>query len=442
MSIFVFTGPTIPATEARRWLDATYLPPVSQGDIVSLLRQKPRAIGIIDGYFDSVPAVWHKEILLALSQGVRVAGAASMGALRAAELHPFGMEGVGEIFEWYRDGVIEADDEVAVHHGPAEVGYRSFNEPLVNIRRTLGAACERGLISPATLAELVAIGRELPYWERSYERLLERARARGLSGETEGALRAFIEEGAIDLKRRDAVALLRHLATAGEPAPTPPPFELQETVFLSRLIDRDQTIYTHGEHRVTAQTLVTHARLDLEGFAALRQRAAMNGLALDFARQLGLVAGEEELASERAQLEDRLGIAGEEGLMAWRERNHLTQEEFDQLLEELALTRKLQQLYGSRSSNRMLLQQLRVEGQYEALVRSASEKLSHLATYGHGNRPPADLLDWYFERRGEGVPADIHAYAAGLGFQDYAAFMLALEEHYWYHRGGAGPHEH
>ena len=65
---------------------------------------RPRAVGIIDGYFQQVPSVWHKEILWAMAQGVHVFGSASMGALRAAELAPFGMRGVGLIFEAYRDG--------------------------------------------------------------------------------------------------------------------------------------------------------------------------------------------------------------------------------------------------------------------------------------------------------------------------------------------------
>src|SRR5688572_32760283 len=51
--------------------------------------------------------------------GVRVFGAASMGALRAAELQPFGMIGVGQVFQAYRRGHLTDDDEVAVAHGPA-----------------------------------------------------------------------------------------------------------------------------------------------------------------------------------------------------------------------------------------------------------------------------------------------------------------------------------
>ena len=57
-------------------------------------------------------------------------GAGSIGALRAAELEAFGMVGEGRIFEAYRSGVLEPydtpfedDDEVAVVHAPAELGY-------------------------------------------------------------------------------------------------------------------------------------------------------------------------------------------------------------------------------------------------------------------------------------------------------------------------------
>ena len=50
-----------------------------------------RAQVIVDGSFQWTPAVWHKEILWAMGRGVHVFGAASMGALRAAELDGFGL---------------------------------------------------------------------------------------------------------------------------------------------------------------------------------------------------------------------------------------------------------------------------------------------------------------------------------------------------------------
>ena len=118
--IYVFAGPTISHKEIKQHIDCVCLPPVCHGDILQLLEAKPIAIGIIDGYFEGAPSVWHKEILYALDQGVHVFGSSSMGALRAAELYPFGMKGVGQIFQWYKEGLIDADDEVAVLHGPEE----------------------------------------------------------------------------------------------------------------------------------------------------------------------------------------------------------------------------------------------------------------------------------------------------------------------------------
>lgn len=44
-----------------------------------------------------------------------------MGALRASELYKFGMHGLGEIFEKYKNGIILGDDEVALNYSPPEL---------------------------------------------------------------------------------------------------------------------------------------------------------------------------------------------------------------------------------------------------------------------------------------------------------------------------------
>src|SRR6266849_5260145 len=150
MSVVIFTGPTLTAADAHNELDAEYLPPAAQGDVYRAAKKGPEIIGIIDGYFERQPSVWHKEILWAMSQGIHVFGSASMGALRAAELVDFGMEGVGAIFEMYRDGVLEDDDEVAVVHGSDEFGFRAGSEAMVDIRCTLAKAVEGGVLSAST----------------------------------------------------------------------------------------------------------------------------------------------------------------------------------------------------------------------------------------------------------------------------------------------------
>ena len=104
MTFLLFVGPTLAAEKIAEAGSFVCLPPVAQGDLYRAALRRPRAIGVIDGYFSGAPSVWHKEILWAISQGIPVFGSASMGALRAAELHAFGMRGVGRIFEAFRDG--------------------------------------------------------------------------------------------------------------------------------------------------------------------------------------------------------------------------------------------------------------------------------------------------------------------------------------------------
>jgi hypothetical protein len=165
----VYLGPTLSHDKACSILDAVYLPPVRRGDLEKL---DPciRSVAIIDGEFFQSLAISPKEILPLIERGIRVYGASSMGALRAAELCGEGMIGMGRIFEAYRDGVIDADDEVAVTYDPET--YRPLSEPLVSIRFTLEYAVERNLIDRARAREVLERMRHLWFPERSYRLLM------------------------------------------------------------------------------------------------------------------------------------------------------------------------------------------------------------------------------------------------------------------------------
>jgi hypothetical protein len=208
--VIVFLGPTLPLSAARQVLAADYRPPVAQGDVLRAVEDRPAAIAIIDGYFGNVPAVWHKEILFAMSKGIPVLGAASMGALRAAELHSFGMEGVGSVFQAYADGRLEDDDEVAVTHGPAELGYPCLSEAMVNIRRTLSDAHAAGILTVPVRRRLEEIAKELCYRDRNYGRILREAEEEVDPFEL-AALRDWLLIGRADQKREDALALLQRV---------------------------------------------------------------------------------------------------------------------------------------------------------------------------------------------------------------------------------------
>lgn len=162
----LFSGPSLPpaAVEAT---GMAWRPPARQGDVRAVLAGRPAAIGLVDGLFEAVPTVWHDEILEALDRGIPVYGAASIGALRAAELDVHGMIGVGEIYAAYRDGVLEDDDEVALLHAPAELDFRALTVPMVNVR-----AIVDGLgLDVATGECVVRTCKAIFYKDRSVERV-------------------------------------------------------------------------------------------------------------------------------------------------------------------------------------------------------------------------------------------------------------------------------
>ncbi len=238
--IVAFIGPSLPGTAARASGEVIVLPPARRGDILAAIEaHAPDAIALVDGYFEQVPSVWHKEILFALAAGITVAGAASMGALRAAELWAFGMVGVGRVFEAYAGGrfppfedAFEDDDEVAVVHGPAEAGYPA-TDALVDIRATLAAAVAAGLLDLATATALVATAKRLFYKDRSYAALLDRARADGIDPAALDRLAAWLPSGRVLQKRADAEALLTALAH-GTLHSAPAAFRFERTLIWER----------------------------------------------------------------------------------------------------------------------------------------------------------------------------------------------------------------
>lgn len=164
----IYLGPTLSQPEASSILDATYLPPVCRGDLARL-PEETRIVGIIDGEFYQKLAVSPKEIMPLLERGVQVFGASSMGALRAAEIHRYGMIGVGEIFRMFRDGVLDGDDEVALVYD--RNSYRHFSEPLVNLRRALELALAEHVIDQDQMESLVLQMKRLYFPDRSYRAL-------------------------------------------------------------------------------------------------------------------------------------------------------------------------------------------------------------------------------------------------------------------------------
>ncbi|MBP1928259.1 hypothetical protein J2741_000806 [Methanolinea mesophila] len=210
--IVVFLGPSLPRDEAAGILPASYLPPARRGDIPGAVEEGARLIGLIDGVFFQDCSVGHREILDAISRGVRVVGASSMGALRAAELDTLGMEGVGEVYRLYRDGTLISDDEVALVFDP-ETGI-ALSEPLINIRCTLRDAEKKKVVDSATGDRILSLARSVYFPERTWDRILELAEGQVDPG-TLRRFSGFVTEHPVDQKRDDAIAALHRIREIG-----------------------------------------------------------------------------------------------------------------------------------------------------------------------------------------------------------------------------------
>ncbi|MFJ2095435.1 TfuA-like protein [Streptomyces sp. NPDC087901] len=174
---------------------------------------------LIDGVYHQAPALRHKEILAAMGRGVTVIGAASIGALRAAELDTFGMLGVGSVYAAYACGDIDGDDEVAVGQAP-DGAWDALTWPMVNVRHVLDLAQLAGRFTDGAQAtRLLEALRAVYYPHRTWAAV----RAVCDRADEAGFARWLTEQRAADrhfgdLKRADALAAVR-AALEGTAAP-------------------------------------------------------------------------------------------------------------------------------------------------------------------------------------------------------------------------------
>ncbi len=214
----VFAGPSLAQRDPtldRLLVQVELRPPAARGDVLRVMSSPPQNVVLLDGYFFTTPSVTHKELLYALDAGVRVFGAASMGALRAAELDREGMVGVGEIYEAFRSGWLEGDDEVTLMHLPAELGYQATSIALVELRHILGAwGRDAASQAPDEVSELIETVASWPFMERDPKRI-RRLADRLLGGERSQTLMERLM--APGLKAADSRAALEQALDRGTP---------------------------------------------------------------------------------------------------------------------------------------------------------------------------------------------------------------------------------
>jgi len=211
MSKVLFAGPSIHGLDFGGADGLVLRPPAACGDILAASREGFRTIGLVDGVFGSERSVWHKEILVALDRGARVLGAASMGALRAAECDRFGMEGVGTIYSDYRDGRRTDDSDVALLHGPAELDFRPITLALADADATIANLRNVGRLSPRQAQSVQQTARQMHFSQRTWSAI---AAAPGAPAH----LLKDVSRFAVEQKKADAGELIARMRNA---APEP-----------------------------------------------------------------------------------------------------------------------------------------------------------------------------------------------------------------------------
>jgi hypothetical protein len=446
VSVYVFTGPTISPAEARAELEAVYLPPAAEGDVFRAALKRPQAIGIIDGYFQSTPSVRHKEILWAMSRGIHVFGSASIGALRAAELAAFGMEGVGTVFEFYRDAILEDDDEVAIVHGPSEVGFVAGSEAMVNIRQTLRNAELTGVISTKLRTALEKIGKELFYPDRNYPAIFCRASECGLPEAQLNELRQWLPQNRVNQKRQDAVAMLRLMRqrlTQGL-KPKTISYCFQHTVMWESAWRQSGDLRFDSDGKPSVAdlgTLLDELRLEGDQYKQHSLMALERFFAIREAERLGMIVSEERRRKTEVGFRRERDLVDAAQVERWMNDNDLNDDQFDALMMDEARVRWVRQR-SQFSSLSSLSDQLRLSGDYPRLAARATAKDRLLESLGlknpcleNAHLTENQLLRWYFkELLGRSVPHDPNSYSRNLGFASPDAFRRALLKEYLYRR--------
>lgn len=342
MTVHIFVGPTLAGQDVSHILPgAVVRPPIEHGDLLRLTLVSGDTVVIVDGYYHQRAPVRHKEILAVLANGITVVGCASMGALRAAELGRYGMVGNGAVYEMYRDGVLDGDDEVALVHTPAPE-YRGLTVPSVVVRQAVGAAVQSGDLDDAEATAIIELARAIHYTDRSWRIIWRAIEATDSLVSAGAALRKFVESHpeATDIKAADALDTLRRVAD-GELRSDPEQIESWASgEWRNRHLDEWQAEFAVSmvdEIEVGHSTAIRYQQLYLDDFPARWERFALGRIA-------GGAGTEEQLVTRALATAARGGLAAD-SLRDPRCRYWLTERERVELSADAALVRVLVRSY-------------------------------------------------------------------------------------------------
>ena len=370
MKIIVFCGPTISHDEASKILPADFRPPVKHGDLISCVyADQPDVIVVIDGAAMGNLAVWHNEINDALNQGVTVYGCSAMGAIRAVEMTPWGMRGVGEVYNLIADGTIEADDEVLCDFTVTDDGkYQKKTMTVVNLRSILAEAVKASILNQNQADECLKTVQAMFYLDRTVAGMITSCREKGvLSHDESQALDRLIVHCPTDIQKRDAVACLETIRELR-------PEDLDKTkknytydLFFEALYERDRGT-KHGNQYHSFYNIANDYAMYASDIESVNDAALNRKICALIADHFSIDVAGEEIEAEKKLFIRKNGLEDDGDYRGWLKNNDLTDQELDDLMAERVKVNKLQNWYRTRlgfaKNTRYLLEELKLDNRY------------------------------------------------------------------------------
>lgn len=415
-STAVFLGPTLLKKDAQKLFNSDYYPPIKQGDLLSLIQcHKYQNIVIIDGLFDQELSVWHKEILTAISMNIRVYGCSSMGALRAAELHEFGMVGHGVVYNWYKSNFIEDDDEVCLAHLNHLKNFLPVTIPMVNLRYTFINAIKLNLIDKKLVPEIINHLKKIYYLDRTKVKILKECKLI-FNNTTFEQINLILNKHYIDIKKNDAITLLKKLSLdqPNRPKASKLQFKEESKQFLNAFNQHDQTIpnTSFNLRSIFQQTIINS-----DNFLETHTNALNRQMTIEFAKFLKITPSTKSIFIEDFKFRLKNKLLSKKIFDNWLIENHLNENLYENLIYEEALCFKMHKWFihtksTFTKSNTPILNYLRVNDEFK------SEKKKLIKNDRSNINSLNDLL-YYFDKN------FISEY---LGFHDIRELNYSLEK--------------
>ena len=400
MKIVVFAGPSLNLAEGSEIIpDALFLPPLKPADLISAIENhRPDVVCIADDYSGRAAAVWHSEILYAMQQGVKVYGAAAIGAIRALELDACGMSGIGRVYEMLQSGEIEDDDEVLSNFiCDKDNAFLRTSEPLVNIRETCARALAAAIIDKNILRECLLIAKGLHWSERTFPTIFSRLEQKNIAAEDIDKLRNFVAANYVDIQKLDCLKMLeaaREYETPRDPDKNAVfPWNKTRSDSLRILYERDRQIPAGDNQTISLHDLATYTSLHHPQSEELTFNGLNREITAFMAGFLGLAVADDDIENEGKRFRKKYSLQEPEVFAEWLLANNLSETDFTDLMREMAACRVTQRWFRARKKylrmTKTVLDELRLKDEFSFWKDQAGEH----ETVGGGREQELEKLN-------------------------------------------------